>query len=50
MNRIWLLQKGYEGSLKDVIGNIKLTRYQSSRATLTYSEYLKMRENVTELN
>ena len=40
----YLVQKaGYTGSLNKIINNIKLTRYQSLKKTISYEQYKKMK-------
>ena len=40
-----IIFQGYSGSLKDIENKIQLERYQSSKAELTYKEYLEMKKN-----
>eukprot|EP00331_Platyophrya_macrostoma_P032320 CAMPEP_0176450240 /NCGR_PEP_ID=MMETSP0127-20121128/27018_1 /TAXON_ID=938130 /ORGANISM="Platyophrya macrostoma, Strain WH" /LENGTH=196 /DNA_ID=CAMNT_0017837857 /DNA_START=35 /DNA_END=625 /DNA_ORIENTATION=+ len=41
----YLIKKaGFNGSLQDIIDQIELERYQSSKVSLDYSEYLQMRQ------
>ena len=40
----YLVQKaGYMGTLDKIIKNIKLTRYQSLKKTISYTQYKKMK-------
>jgi AMMECR1 domain-containing protein len=38
-------KSGYSGRFKNVVGKIKLTRYQSIKAHLSYNEYQKQKDN-----
>ena len=43
----YLVKKaGYQGKLEDVIDRIKCERYQSSKVTLDYKEYLETKQQL----